>query len=191
MRGILFLTALAGLFPHATLAAETVSVTHFNSIGLKGDGHVTIRYGLQQRVVLVKGSTEFTHIYVDEPGSGSLEIDGCPRRCPRNYNPIIEITTPDIQGLAIKGDGVIDVADSFPQGDTLGVAVSGDGSIEAERLRATTVHAALHGDGKITISVSGELIAAVNGDGAIRYFGRPHVLSAAHNGGLIESASEH
>lgn len=187
--GLRFLVALAAFVAAPASAAETVvPVQPFHSVGLTGDAHVTIHYGPAQRVVLVNGSTEITHISVDEPRSGSLEIDACLHRCPSGYNPIIEITTPDIGGLAVKGDGLIEVVDRFPPRETLGVAVSGDGSIAAEHVHATTVHAAVHGDGQITISVGGELIAAVNGDGAIRYFGKPRVLSAVHDGGVIEAA---
>jgi hypothetical protein len=186
------LVALAAIVAAPASAAETVvPVQPFHSVGLTGDAHVTIHYGREQRVVLGNGSTEITLISVDEPRSGSLEIEACPRRCASRYNPIIEITTPDIGGLAVKGDGVIEVVDRFPPCETLGVAVSGDGSIAAENVRATTVHAAVHGDGQITVSASDELIAAVNGDGAIRYFGKPRVLSAVNNGGVIEAAATH
>lgn len=174
------------------VAAETViHVPPFHSVGVTGDAHVTIRYGAEQRVVLVNGSPDVTRIRVDEPRSGSLEIDACLHRCPSSYEPMIEITTPDIEGLAVKGDGTIEIVDSFPQRDTMGVAVSGGGSIKAERARADTIHAAVNGDGQITVRASRELIAAVNGDGAIRYFGHPGVLSAVRNGGLIEAADKH
>jgi hypothetical protein len=186
---LLFLVALAAIVAAPAFATEAVvPVPPFHSVGLTGDAHVTIRYGREQRVVLVNGSTDITRIRVDEPRSGSLEIDACPHRCPSSYDPTVEITTPDIEGLAVKGDGTIEVADNFPQRDTMGVAVSGDGSINAERVRADTIHAAVNGDGQITISASRELIAAVNGGGAVRYFGKPHVLSAVHNGGVIEAA---
>jgi len=191
MRGVklMFTLAVVGTIAAPALAAETlIPVQAFHSVGLTGDAHVTIHYGVQQRVLLVNGSTDLTRIRVDEPHNGSLEIDACPHRCPPSYEPTIEITTPDVDGLAVKGDGVIEVVDHFPPRETLGVAVSGDGSITAEHVHATTVRAAVHGDGQITVSANDELIAAVNGDGAIRYFGKPRVLSTVHDGGVIEAA---
>ena len=142
-----FVAALA--LPSMAFSAATVPVGPFHSIGLTGDAHVVIRYGTEQRVLLARGSTEFTHIVLDEPRSGSLEIEACRHVCRSDYAPVIEITTPELEGLAVKGDGKIEVDDTFPQQGTLAVAVSGDGSINAKGLRADSIHAAVNGDGQI------------------------------------------
>src|SRR5579862_6105327 len=84
--------ALAGLLvPAASFAAETVSLPHFSSVGLEGGGHVTIKYGPQQRVTLLKGSTQYTRLRVEN--GHSLNIEACNDNCPHQYDLEIEIVT--------------------------------------------------------------------------------------------------
>src|SRR5215471_10050166 len=88
--------ALAGLLiPAASFAAETVSLPHFDSVGLEGGGHVTIKYGPQQRVTLLKGSTQYTRLRVER--GGSLNIEVCNDNCPRQYDLEVEVVMPVLE----------------------------------------------------------------------------------------------
>jgi hypothetical protein len=177
------LTAGLALLPASfVVAREVIPTPHFDSVGVRGDAQVTIRHGAEQRVVLVKGNTRLTRIGVDEPRSGSLEIEDCTARCPQNY----EIITPEIAGLAVKGDGVIKVEGNFAERDRLGLAVAGDGDIEARAVPARTVDAAVNGDGHIAAAASEMLTAAVNGEGTVTYYGRPRVRSVVNGDGAVQ-----
>ncbi len=151
------LASLAGL----AQAQTAVPVAHFDSVELEGGGHVVIRHGDAQRVVLVKGSTRFTTF---ETGSNShkLTIKTCNRDCPEQYDLEIEITTPDIAAVAIEGGGHIESDGAFPGQHAITAAVRGrrpyrsafdqrgrcDGSRRRRRPHRAARRGASHGGGE-------------------------------------------
>jgi hypothetical protein len=178
----LFLAALAASAP--AIAVENVPVAAFNSVGLRGGGEVTMRPGPVQRVTIVEGSSQFTHIYVER--HGQLKIDACNERCPQHYRLRVLIESPHmVPTLAVDGGGTITAAPGFGQPRQLTLAVAGGGLIDTQAAPSGVVTAAVNGGGQIKARPLSVLTAAVNGGGEIRYLGNPVVTSAISGGGNV------
>jgi hypothetical protein len=180
----LFLLALAVSAPAVGL--EQVPVPQFRSVELRGGGMVSVVPGAAQRVTIVDGSSEFTHIRV-EP-DGKLRIDTCNDRCPRLYRLRVEIQTPHVPDLAISGGGQISTSGGFRPQPQLSAAVLGGGRIDAASVEAGNVSAAIHGGGELLVRSRTTLAAAVNGGGLVRYWGNPVVTTAVRGGGAVRQA---
>jgi hypothetical protein len=178
----LSLAAALTVFPTPAGAAETISVPAFRGVALRGGGTVELRHGPVQRVAIVEGSSAYTRITVR--ADGRLEIDACDGRCPHVYRLRIEIESPDLPDLSIRGGGDIHV-DRFPAQRRFNAAVSGGGEIDARAVEAEDDSAAVSGGGAILLGPSRRLSAAVNGGGAIRYAGNPSVSEAVNGGGSV------
>jgi hypothetical protein len=182
---LLAAAAFAGGFAVAVAAAQTaVPLAHFNTIELRGGGHVVLRHGAQQKVTLLQGSTQYTRFEMEH--AGKLVIDTCNSDCPMHYDLEIEIVTPDIHGVAIDGGGAIESAPGFPTQGAITAAINGGGRIDMRNLAAANGTAAVDGGGHIEINASGHLTAAVNGGGNIRYVGNPQVTTAIDGGGSVQ-----
>ena len=175
-------SALLGVTP--ARAEQFVHVAPFDRIELEGGGHVVIKRGNVQQVRLVEGSLTFTRFTVDEPRK--LRIEACRHDCPRHYSLEVEITTPDIDALAVSGGGAIDSEGKFPPPRDLALAVDGGGTIDARAVDADKATAAVNGGGVIKLKANGKLTAAVDGGGSIRYWGNPRVIQAIDGGGEVE-----
>jgi len=88
MRLTLFVTAAFAVAAPA-FAAEVVPVQEFRSVELRGGGAVAVVPGPAERVTIVEGSSQFTHMRVER--DGQLRIDTCDERCPPNYRLRVEI----------------------------------------------------------------------------------------------------
>ena len=174
------------LSPASALAVEVVPVGHFDSVGLEGGGHVTVKYGAQQRVTLLKGSSQYTRLRVEN--GHSLNIEACSESCPHQYDLEIEIVTPVLEAAAISGGGDIEAHGNFPKVESFSAAVNGGGDIDARAVSAKTVHAAVSGGGGIHVTATAMLNAAVSGGGEIVYSGNPQVNEAVNGGGSVERA---
>lgn len=161
------------LLPLAASAAETVSVPPFKSIELRGGGHITLRHGDNQHVSIVNGSTKFTAFHI-EP-NGRLVIDACNESCPHRYDLDIEIVTPVIEGVAISGGGHIAATSGFGTQAMITAEVSGGGDIDLRSINAQRVNASVSGGGDMRLHAEKSLMAAVDGGGAITYWGHPTV----------------
>ena len=94
-----FLLVTAGLtFAAPAVAAEVVPVPQFRSVELRGGGSVTVVPGPVERVTILEGSSQFTHMRVE--GDGRLRIDTCDERCPPAYRLRVEIQSPNGQPTA-------------------------------------------------------------------------------------------
>jgi len=186
MRSILPLFAITLVAAVPAIAAETVPVSSFRQIELRGGGNVLVRPAAVQRVTIVQGSSQFTRAYIER--EGTLRIEACNRQCPRNYNLRVVIDTPRIEGLAIKGGGQIVTARGFRAQRNLATAIHGGGRIDARDIAATHVAAAINGGGELLVNPIADLAAAVRGGGSIRYTGNPQVSSAISGGGAISRA---
>lgn len=182
MKAMLFASAAALLAVAPAPAQTPVAVPAFDSVELRGGGEVILRHGPTQRVTLRRGSREFTRFSVDR--EGQLTIDACIRQC-RDYDLEVEIVTPAIEGVAIRGGGEIRTAGSFPDRGMLGVAISGGGAIDVSAIESGSVAAAIRGGGEIRAHARNSLMAAIHGGGSIRYRGNPHVTSAVRGGGSV------
>jgi len=177
----LFAAALAISAP--VLATEVVPVPQFRSVELRGGGNVVLVPGPTERVTILEGSSQVTHMYVEN--DGQLRIDTCNERCPREYRLRVEIQSPQVPSLAVSGGGSISTSGGFaPQGH-LAVAVNGGGTIDARPLNAASISAAVNGGGELLVRPRVSLAAAVNGGGHIRYWGNPSVSMAVRGGGNV------
>jgi len=159
----LFAFALAASAP--ALATEVVPVGPFRSVELRGGGDVMLVPGPVQRVTIVNGSSQFTHIYMRR--DGQLRIDACNERCPQHYDLQIRIESPRAPDVAIAGGGRITASPGFGPQNQLSAAVDGGGMIDVRSILASDVS------------------AAVNGGGDIRYSGNPQVSMAVSGGGNV------
>jgi hypothetical protein len=186
MKPVRLAIAAAMLVPATAFAAEVVPLGHFDAVGLEGGGHVTVKYGPQQRVTLLKGSSQYTRLRVEH--GHSLNIAACNERCPHQYDLEIEIETPVLEAAAISGGGDIVARGGFPNAESFSAAVNGGGDIDARAVSARTVHAAVSGGGGIHVTATATLNAAVSGGGEIVYSGNPQVNEAVNGGGSVERA---
>lgn len=184
MKSTLLALALLCAAPAMAQAAETVTVGHFNGVALNGGGQVVLRHGATQSVVLRKGSTQYTHFTIKD--GHTLKIDACDENCPHNYDLEIEITSPDIQSVAINGGGTINTEGSFPATAQMTAAINGGGDIDVTAISAKDATAAVNGGGDIKLTASANLTAAVMGGGEIAYRGHPQVTQAIRGGGSVE-----
>jgi len=177
-----FLFAVVAL-PAQTHAAEVVPTPAFRSIDLRGGGDVTIVRGPVQRVTIVSGSSQFTHVYLER--EGQLRIDACNSRCPRNYPLQIRIESPTVPSVAIEGGGTIVAARGFAPQANLAAAVHAGGTIDLRAVDARDVSAAINAGGDIYVRPRVSLSAAVHAGGDIHYSGNPQVSMAVSNGGNV------
>lgn len=167
------------------MAAQTVQVPHFQSVELRGGGHVTISRGPAQSVTIVRGSTAYTRIHTDWSQPDRLVIDTCNADCPHEYDLDVAIVTPRIEGVAISGGGHIETAGAFGSQHSITAAVHGGGSIDTRTLDAQDATAAVDGGGEIRLTARHGLTAAINGGGRIRYRGDPSLTEAINGGGSV------
>jgi hypothetical protein len=177
-----FLFAVAAL-PAQIHAAEVVPTPAFRSVDLRGGGDVTIVRGPVQRVTIVSGSSQFTHIYLER--EGQLRIDACNSHCPRNYPLQIRIESPTVPSVAIEGGGTIVAARGFAPQAHVAAAVRGGGTIDLRAVDANEAAAAVQAGGDIYVRPRSRLSAAVNAGGEIHYSGNPQVSMAVANGGNV------
>lgn len=177
------IAALAASLAAMPVPAQTpVAVPAFDSIELRGGGEVTVRHGTVQRVTFLRGNADTTKFSVD--AQGQLRIDACRRSC-RGYRLELEIVTPELEGAAISGGGVITGEGDFPDRGMLALAVSGGGAIDLTAIEAGDVAAAVRGGGAIRTHARDSLTASISGGGAIAYRGDPRVTSSIEGGGAV------
>ena len=182
------LRVIPALFALLTIAlpvsAQTiVPVRPFGGVELRGGGHVVLKHGNVQQVMLVKGSTRYTRFESDPDGSRKLVIDTCNDECPWHYDMEVVITSPFLPAVAISGGGAIEATGDFPGQRHVTAAVHGGGHIDIRSISAASATAAVDGGGKILLRTRTELTAAVNGGGHIEYWGNPGNVTKAINGG--------
>ena len=182
MRLTLLVTAALAVAAPA-FAVEVVPVPQFRSVELRGGGAVTVVPGPAERVTIVEGSSQFTHMRVER--DGQLRIDTCDERCPPTYRLRVEIQSPIVPDLAIAGGGAIVTQAGFRPQTHLAAAVHGGGHIDARAVEATAVSAAVNGGGQVLVRPRLSLAAAVNGGGLVRFWGNPQVTTAIHGGGGV------
>lgn len=184
MRTILPLITLALVTSVPAVATESVPVSNFRSVELRGGGEVAVVRGPAQRVTILDGSSQYTRIYVDR--DGSLKIDACNRNCPQHYRLRVEVQSPTVPDLAIDGGGAIRVNGGFAAQHHLNAAVNGGGSIDTRSVEAADVAAAINGGGDLLVRAASSLQGAVSGGGLVRYWGNPQVTSAVQGGGAVK-----
>ena len=183
MRAAAFLLPVAIVAAAPLAAAEVVPVPAFQSLELLGGGEVVLRNGPSQRVTILSGSSQVTEFRVDR--RGKLIISACRNRCPRRYDLKIEVQSPSVPAVAVRGGGEITAASGFAPQQQLAAAVDGGGEIDLRAVRVGDFSGAVNGGGKILAGPSTKLAATVNGGGEIRYSGNPVTAVAINGGGAV------
>ena len=194
MRKTLLLSAAA--FALATVGAQadtTVAVGPFHSVSIEGMGHVTFVHGAQQRVVLKRGDTSNTKIYVKD---GDLVFKSCPGNgwfgwnssCPSGYELEVEVTTPALSGVEIDGSGKFDTNGPFPQQPKLAIEINGSGNVDLSGMPANSSDVAIHGSGKVRTTAQDKLDVEIAGSGSVVYGGNPHISQTIMGSGEVKSA---
>lgn len=180
---ILAAAALAGLaaIPGAT-AQTPISVGRFQGIELRGGGEIVFRHGAQQRVTMLSGDRAQAGFDVDR--QGTLVVRPCRTSC-RNQRLRVEIVTPRIEAVAIRGGGSIRAEAGFPAADDIAVAIHGGGTIDTRAVRSRNAAAAIVGGGLIRVAAQRSLAASIMGGGAIRYVGDPQKTVSVNGGGAV------
>jgi hypothetical protein len=196
MKTTLFLSALAAsaLFGSSALADTTVPVGHFHSVTIEGMGHVTFVQGAQQRVVLQKGDTTNTQVYVKD---GDLVFKSCPGKgwfgwnssCPIGYELQVVIATPELSGVEIDGSGKIDTHGAFARQPKLDVEINGSGNVDLAGVPTGTSEVTIHGSGKVHVNTHDSLNVSIAGSGSVLYAGNPHVSQSIMGSGEVKSAN--
>jgi hypothetical protein len=167
--------------PDAT-AQTPISVARFKGIELRGGGELVVRHGAQQRVTLLSGDRAQAGFDVDR--QGTLVVRPCRTTC-RNQRLRVEIVTPDLEAVAIRGGGSIRAEGGFPAGDDVAVAIHGGGTIDTRAVPRRTVAASIVGGGLIRVAARQTLAASIMGGGAIRYTGDPRTTVSINGGGAV------
>ena len=183
MRSILPFFAAALMTSAPVVATEVVPLSGFRSVELRGGGLVTIVPGPTQRVTIIQGSSQFTQMIVDR--DGKLRIDACNQNCPRNYQLRIQIQSPHVPPVGIKGGGSITALGGFARQREIAAGVSGGRKIDHRAVSADTAAAGVNGGGLIIVRPQVSLAAAVNGGGEVLYSGNPAVTMAVKGGGAV------
>lgn len=181
----LFAAAIFAASFAPAFAGTDVHVPAFSAVEAHSGAGVVLRHGPQQRVTIVKGDLNTSHIEVH---GNELVIEGCRgwMGCPWGYKLQVEIVTPGVQSLKAHGGGAIRAEGGFPQQKQLDLQAHGGGAIDVRAIPAEHVNAQAHGGGAIRANVLVSLHAQAHGGGAITYTGNPpQVSSEAHGGGAI------
>lgn len=169
----------------ASLAAPA-GVAPFDSVSLEAGGEVVVRPGAVHSVRVVRGDPRALEITTRR---NSLRIRCRPNAC-RNSVPRVEVTSPSpIRALAVNGGGRLRVERGFGHQRDLALAVRGGGEIDALRLSAASVAAAISGGGNIQTHARSSLAATIRGGGLVSYLGDPSVTSAIQGGGAVRMAA--
>lgn len=175
------LLAAVAAIPSA-VAQTPISVGRFDSIELRGGGDLVIRHGAQQRVTMLSGDRALASFDVDH--QGTLVIRPCRTSC-RNQRLRVEVVTPTLDAVAIRGGGSIRAEAGFPAADTVALAVHGGGTIDTRAVPRRNVAAAIVGGGLIRASAQDSLAASIIGGGAVRYTGNPRTTVSVNGGGAV------
>jgi putative autotransporter adhesin-like protein len=182
-------------------AAQTRTVSAFNSIELAGTNNVTILVGGKQLVV-VRGDDNLLSHVTTRVHNGKLVVGT--RGSFTTATPMsVEIGVPALDALALSGSGTVTADNIRSQSLTvtltgsgllraggtanrLDVSLGGSGDAQLEQVVARDVHAVLSGSGRIVVYATSKLDASVPGTGTILYSGNPsHVTTNVTGQGAI------
>ena len=138
---------------------ETRSVDPFTGVQLKGSGNVTVVQGAQQKVE-VAGYENLLPIYETYVQNGTLVLKFQDDYNIRNNNISVNITIPVLTATGINGSGKFTI----------------------KNFNGTSLTTEINGSGKIDITCSQTLKAAIHGSGEINYWGSPVSVSVDVSG---------
>jgi putative autotransporter adhesin-like protein len=169
--------------PALASAATVVPVDKFNAVELHGGGTITIKQGPVQRVTVIEDTSGRSRVEVD---GGTLILSPCRDSCWGSNHFEVEVETPTMSSVVIKGGGHILAEGAFAPQGAVSAVIHGGGSIDLKAMPAQSASAAIHGGGKIVVTAQNSLSAEIMGGGSIRYLGRPSVSTSIHGGGSVD-----
>lgn len=204
----LVLALLAGCSGEASGPSQTEQRQpgDFHQVELRGAGDLVVVVGPATSLTLT-GDPERLKDLKTEVREGRLVIDQ-----ERGWNWFrhgelkIELTTPTLDGLAIRGAGDASVSgvngpqlvleidgagDLRASGETgaLEAHIKGAGDMDLSQLAARDAKVSINGAGDLRVRASGALEATINGAGSISYAGNPQPVKTRINGaGSIKPA---
>ena len=184
---LIAIAAAAAALSAPTAAQSVVPLPRFDTVALQGGGQVILRHGDRQKVTIVSGDPSVTSFSVD---GQSLRIEACDKRCPANYDLVVEIVTPQVSAIAVDGGGMVEAQSGFPDRNSLALAINGGGVIDAQKVGARQVSASVTGGGVIKAGANRSLAASVRGGGLVTYLGDPAVATSVVGGGLVRRADD-
>ena len=182
-------------------ATQTRNVSGFTGVDLAGGNNVTVRVGGRQSVA-VRGDDNLLDRITTNVDNGTLVI-GSKGSFTTKSPMSIDVSVPSLETLTLSGsgviaargvqarrltvtlpgNGVIRVSGTVTQ---LDVALGGSGDVQLGQLVARTANAVVTGAGRILVTATDSLAAAVPGVGAIVYGGDPaHVTTSVTGTGSI------
>lgn len=170
-------------------ATQARHVGSFGAVDLAGGSNVTIHVGGKQAVVVRADDNLLDRVTTRVEG-GTLVIGTTPGSFVGRSPMVVDVTVPELHSLTLSGSGVV-TADGVDtnrltialpgsgvlrvSGKTaaLDVRHTGSGDAQLDGLVAVDAHAVLSGSGRILLTATESLDAAVPGSGAIFYRGDP------------------
>lgn len=159
----------------------------YSEIALSGGGEVVVRHGPAPGIVFRRGDARNTRIAV---AGGRLGIDNCPRRCPRGYHLVLEVTMPSLAAVSVADGGTIRALNGFPGQASIAATVHSGGGIDLRALAVREVSASVRQGGIVLARPSRRLDARIEQGGRIAYWGNPSVHSAVRQGGSVGRGAE-
>lgn len=179
-------------------ATQTRELARFSSVELAGSNNVSIHVGGTQSVVVHADDNLIGRI-TTRVQAGTLLIGNTPGSFTTKGPMSVDVSMPALKALKLTGSGVISVTGIKTASVTvmlsgsgvlrasgsatrLDVTLSGSGDAQLNQLVAREVHAVVSGSGRILVTATKSLSAAVPGSGAIIYSGNPAQVTTSVTG---------
>lgn len=179
-------------------ATQTRELARFSSVELAGSNNVSIHVGGTQSVVVHADDNLIGRI-TTRVQAGTLLIGNTPGSFTTKSPMSVDVSVPALKALKLTGSGVISVTGIKTASVTvmlsgsgvlrasgsatrLDVTLSGSGDAQLNQLVAREVHAVVSGSGRILVTATKSLSAAVPGSGAIIYSGNPAQVTTSVTG---------
>ena len=145
---------------------QTVPLSAFDSVELRGGGKAILLHGPTPQVTLLRGSRDYTSV---TSKGGLLVIDNCKLRCPRGYELTVEIVTPHFARVSVRDGGTIESRGNFALQSAIAASVRSGGTIDIRTIRVDRVSASVSEGGRIFARPQASMFATVMNGGNITY----------------------
>ena len=183
-------------------ATQTRELARFSSVELAGSNNVTVHVGGTQSVVVHADHNLLGRI-TTRAQAATLLIGNTAGSFTTKSPMSVDVSVPALKALKLTGSGVISVTGvktaslavtlsgsgvlrASGSASQLDVTLAGSGDAQLKQLVAREVHAVVSGSGRILVTATKSLSAAVPGSGAIIYSGNPaHVTTSVTGSGAV------
>lgn len=181
-------------------ASEDRTAENFDNVTVEGSADVNIAVGPETQVTVHADDNVLPLIETKVKGD-TLVISSTGLYSTKLGVKVI-ISVPQLNGIAIKGAGDVDVkgvdSENFAatvagSGDVkvagktqkLNVSVRGSGDLKLQDLEATRADVSIAGSGDVTVNVVEELSVSIAGSGDVKYKGTPKVSKSIAGSGSV------